>query len=196
MINCILTGVGGQGTILASKLISNAAMEKGLQARIAETIGMAQRGGSVVSHVRIGEEIFSPMIPLHSADLIIGFEPSEAVRTLKYLKMGGMVIVSKTAIKPVTSSLSEKDYNGSEMLTYLKDHVSDLVIVDTDRICNICGSTKVLNVALLGVAAKSGILGISLEDMEDVIRKTLPEKYIRINLIALIEGAKTMDERG
>jgi indolepyruvate ferredoxin oxidoreductase beta subunit len=193
MINCILTGVGGQGTILASKLIANAAMELGYQARTAETIGMAQRGGSVISHVRIGEEIYSPMIPVHTADLIIGFEPGETVRALPYLKKGGMVIVSSKAIKPVTSSLSGSDYNGSDMLAYLKDKVDRLEIVDTDRICNICGSSKIINVALLGVAAKSGVLGISLEDIESTIRKTMPEKYIKLNLMALIEGAKSTE---
>jgi indolepyruvate ferredoxin oxidoreductase beta subunit len=193
MINCILTGVGGQGTILASKLIANTVMELGYQARTAETIGMAQRGGSVISHVRIGEEIYSPMIPANTADLIIGFEPGETVRALPYLKKGGMVIVSSKAIKPVTSSLSGSDYNGSDMLAYLKDKADRLEIVDTDRICNICGSSKVINVALLGVAAKSGVLGISLEDIESTIRKTMPEKYIKLNLMALIEGAKSAE---
>ncbi|HBR02124.1 MAG TPA: pyruvate ferredoxin oxidoreductase [Ruminiclostridium sp.] len=191
-MNCILTGVGGQGTILASKLIAGAAMEKGLQVRTAETIGMAQRGGSVVSHVRLGEEIHSPLIPAHTADVIIGFEPAEAVRTLPYLKKDGMVIVSNKAIKPVTASLSDSDYSGEEMLGYLKERVSRLEIVDTDKICKLCGSAKVINVALLGVAATSGILGISLEEMESIIRNTLPEKYIKLNLHALIEGAKVI----
>ena len=80
--NVLVCGVGGQGTVLASRLIALAAMEKGMEARGAETIGMAQRGGSVVSHVRIGEEIHSPLIPYKAADVIIGFEPAEAVRCL------------------------------------------------------------------------------------------------------------------
>jgi indolepyruvate ferredoxin oxidoreductase beta subunit len=79
------------------------------------------------------------------------------------------------------------------MLAYLKDKVDRLEIVDTDRICNICGSSKIINAALLGVAAKSGVLGISLEDMESTIRKTMPEKYIKLNLMALIEGAKSTE---
>ena len=86
MMNCLLAGVGGQGTVLASKLIAQSAMNRGLNARTAETIGMAQRGGCVVSHVRVGEKIHSPLIPQHKADLIIGFEPAEAVRCLPYLK--------------------------------------------------------------------------------------------------------------
>ena len=94
--NVLLCGVGGQGTVLASRLIALAAMEKGMEARGAETIGMAQRGGSVVSHVRIGGEIYSPMIPHKGADVMIGFEPAEAVRCLPYLKKGGCVAVSYT----------------------------------------------------------------------------------------------------
>ena len=192
-MNCILTGVGGQGTVLASKLIANAAMGIGLQARTAETIGMAQRGGSVVSHVRIGEEIHSPMIPMHTADLIIGFEPSEAVRTLPYLKKDGMMIVSGTAVKPVTSSLSGDDYDGLEMLAYLKDHVSRLEIVDTDRIGRVCGTRKVINAALLGAAAAAGAWELTLEDLENAVRRTLPEKYIQLNLTALAEGAGAVE---
>ena len=94
-INCMLAGVGGQGTVLASKLIAQSAMNQGLNARTAETIGMAQRGGCVVSHVRVGEEIHSPMIPFGEADVILGFEPAEAVRCLPYLKKDGAVVVSK-----------------------------------------------------------------------------------------------------
>ena len=86
MINVILAGVGGQGTVLASRLIAECAMNKGHLICAAETIGMAQRGGSVVSHVRIGGDIYSPLVPYGETDLLIGFEPSEAVRNLHYLK--------------------------------------------------------------------------------------------------------------
>jgi len=192
MVNCILAGVGGQGTVLASKLIAQAAMNTGLLARTAETIGMAQRGGCVVSHVRIGGVIHSPLVPLGTADVIIGFEPAEAVRCLSYLKENGSVIVSQKVIKPVTSSLSKTDYVGREMLDYLKDNVSQLIVVDTDIICNECGSSKVLNIALLGAALSAGVLGITLEDMEATITQKLPKKFIDMNLQALRAGAKTV----
>ena len=100
----LLAGVGGQGTVLASKLIAQAAIDLGFPARTAETIGMAQRGGCVVSHVRIGEA-HSPLIPKGKADIIIGFEPAEAVRCLPYLKEEGVVVTTKKAIKPVTASV-------------------------------------------------------------------------------------------
>ena len=129
--NIVLCGVGGQGTVLASKLIAAAAMKKGISVMSAETIGMAQRGGSVFSHIRLGEHLHSPMIAKGTADIIIGFEPAEAVRMLPYLKEHGQVIVSSHAIMPVTSTLSGAYYNGKEMILYLKKVVSNLLVVDS-----------------------------------------------------------------
>lgn len=192
MKNCILTGVGGQGTILAAKLIAQAAIDKGLQVRTAETIGMAQRGGSVLSHVRFGQEIHSPMVPLSSADLIIGFEIAEAVRALPYLKQNGMVIVSKKAIVPFTTSLSGADYNSDEMLAYLKNRAARLYMVDTDFIANQCGTGKVVNVALLGAVAALGALDFSLDDMERSLHHVLPEKLRAVNIKALHLGAESV----
>ena len=191
-MNCILAGVGGQGTVLASKLIAAAAMNKGLFSRTAETIGMAQRGGCVVSHVRIGDEIHSPMIPKGSADVIIGFEPAEAVRCLPYLKEGGTVIVSTKAIKPVTASLSGDHYNGEEMIDYLKRTVGALYSVDADTICESLGSVKALNVVLLGAAAASGALSLSVDEIEQAILGRVPERFHSLNKQALRLGAEAI----
>ena len=122
MMNCMIAGVGGQGTVLASKLIAAAAMRKGFDVRTTETIGMAQRGGCVVSHVRIGSNISSPLIPIGAADAIIAFEPAEAVRALPYLSEDGVLIVMDTAVKPVTSSLTGDRYQASDMINYLKNN--------------------------------------------------------------------------
>ena len=183
--NCLLCGVGGQGTVLASKLISAAAMKKGLKARSAETIGMAQRGGCVVSHVRIGDQIYSPLIPKGGADVIIAFEPAEAVRCLPYLKKNGTVIVNTKPVIPVTASLGIGNYTGAEMIQYLREHVQNLIIVNGDEIAEKLHSAKALNVALLGAAAKSGALGLSIEELEDVILERIPEKFRELNLNAL-----------
>ncbi len=190
MINCLLAGVGGQGTVLASKIIAQTAMNKGMMVRTSETIGMSQRGGCVVSHVRIGEEIYSPLIPLKSADVIIGFEPGEAVRYLSYLKENGAVIVSKNAIKPVTDSLAKTNYSGDDMIKFLREKVNKLVVVDGDAITVECGSPKVLNTALLGAAAAAGVLGFSMEDLEKTVLEKLPEKFTEMNLKALRAGAR------
>ena len=194
--NCLLCGVGGQGVVLASKLIAFAAMKKGLFVRTTDTIGMAQRGGSVVSHVRIGEEIHSPIIPTHSADIILAFEPAEAVRTLPYLKEGGIVVVNKKAVKPVTATLTGSDYNGEEMLTYLKEQVQNLFVVDGDKICEAIGSAKVLNVALLGVLAQSDSLNINLDDIEAALEECVPKKFFEMNKEALYMGAQIMKDWG
>jgi indolepyruvate ferredoxin oxidoreductase beta subunit len=111
--NCLLCGVGGQGVVLASKLIAYAAMEKGLNVRTSETIGMSQRGGSVVTHVRMGETVHSPMIPKGAADVIMAFEPAEAVRNLSYLKKDGVMVVEDVKI---SDYLLPKDYILKEKL--------------------------------------------------------------------------------
>lgn len=190
--NCLLCGVGGQGTVLASRLIAAAAMEKGMNARTAETIGMAQRGGSVVSHVRIGEEIFSPMIPKKKADIIIGFEPGEAVRTLEYLKHDGIVIVNRRAVAPVTASLSEIQYHGEDMIAYLGANVEHVIVVDGDDICQLCGSDKVLNIALLGAAIATGELGVSTEEIKRIIAERTKPAFYDMNIQALSEGERRM----
>lgn len=186
----ILCGVGGQGTVLASKLISYAAMAKGEEVKSAETIGMAQRGGSVTSHIRIGEEAFSPLIPKGKADVMIAFEPAEAVRNLDYLKPDGVVVVSQKAVKPVTASLSAKVYEGREMLDYLGKHVSRLVIVDGQQVMEELGSAKVLNVVLLGAAIACNEIDITVDEIKAAIREKVPERFYELNLRALEAGCR------
>ena len=188
--NCLLCGVGGQGVVLASRLIAYAAMEQGDFVRTTATIGMAQRGGSVVSHVRVGREVHSPLIPAKSADVILAFEPGEAVRCLPYLKENGLVITNSRIVKPVTSSLSGGNYSGQDMIRYLQERTDNLLVVDGEEICRRAGSPKVLNVALLGAAAKSGALGITVEEMLNAVRKNVKEKYIALNETALELGGE------
>ena len=188
--NCLLCGVGGQGVVLASRLIAYAAMEQGDFVRTTETIGMAQRGGSVVSHVRAGREVHSPLIPAKSADVILAFEPGEAVRCLPYLKENGLVITNSRIVKPVTSSLSGGNYSGQDMIRYLQERTDNLLVVDGEEICRRAGSPKVLNVALLGAAAKSGALGITVEEMLNAVRNNVKEKYIALNETALELGGE------
>lgn len=185
----ILCGVGGQGTVLAAKLISYAAMAKGKEVKSAETIGMAQRGGSVTSHVRMGEGAFSPLIPEGKADVMIAFEPAEAVRNLVYLKKDGVVVVSRKAVKPVTASLSSKAYEGQDMLDYLEKKVNRLVVVDGEKATEGLGSSKVLNVVLLGAAIASDELDISMDEIRSAIQEKIPEKFHELNNRALDAGA-------
>ena len=183
--NIILCGIGGQGTILASKLIAAAAMKKNIPVMSAETIGMAQRGGSVFSHLRMGDNLYSPMIARGEADILIGFEPSETVRLLPFLKPDGQVITASEGIMPVTSALTGGDYDSGEMLEYLSRTVKRLTIVDTARLCAELGSTKVMNVLLLGFAARSGALGLDTDDIREALKSRLPEKLWELNFKAL-----------
>ena len=188
--SCLLCGVGGQGVVLASRLIAYAAMEQGDFVRTTETIGMAQRGGSVVSHVRAGSEVHSPIIPAGTADVIIAFEPGEAVRCLSYLKEGGMVVTNRQIVKPVSASLGGSSYNAEEMLDHLKEKAGNVLVIDGEEICRQAGSPKVLNVALLGAAAKSGTLGISLGEMAEAVRKNVKERFVELNERALMLGSQ------
>ena len=185
MKNIVLCGIGGQGTILASKLIAAAAMKKGIPVMSAETIGMAQRGGSVFSHLRLGEGIQSPMIAKGSADIIIGFEPGETVRMMPYLKENGTVVTSLHAVKPVTASLTGADYNAQTMTDYIAKCTDNAVFVDTEYACGILGNHKIVNVLLLGCAAETGELGLSKTDIEEAIKDKIPEKLIDLNMQAL-----------
>ncbi len=184
----ILCGVGGQGTVLASKLISASAMENGLSVMSAETIGMAQRGGSVTSHIRIGEGVYSPMIAFGGADTIIGFEPGEAARMLPFLKEGGSVVVSSGVVIPVTEALVRSDYSSENMVGYLREHVERLTVVNTDRAIREVGTAKVLNIILLGASIAAGALPVTADTLMKMIERRVPEKYIDLNRKALEYG--------
>ncbi len=183
--NIVLCGVGGQGTVLASKLIAAAAMKKNIPVMSAETIGMAQRGGSVFSHIRMGEGLYSPMIAKGTADIIIGFEPGETVRMLPYLKENGQIIVSRRAIMPVTAALTDTPYDGEQMIGYLRKHISKLLVVDTEQACRVIGSAKALNILLLGAAIHSGALGLEEDEIKEALRERLPERFHELNFRAL-----------
>ena len=185
----LICGVGGQGTVLASGIIAAAAMAEGNTVHSAETIGMAQRGGPVTSHVRIGAKAFSPLIPFNQADLIIGFEPSEVVRNIGYLSPDGIAVVNTAAVKPVTASLSDSGYDGREMTEYLRKR-GGCIFADGVRECENLGSVKFLNILLLGIAAGSGRLGIQKETMMSVIEKRVPEKFKEANIKAFIKGCE------
>ena len=182
----ILCGVGGQGTILASRLLAAAAMRRGVPVKTAETIGMAQRGGSVLSHVRIGEGASSPLIGRGRADLVMGFEPAEALRQLGYLRDGGTAVVSSRPIVPVSATVGGPAYDVDAIVGYLRRRVQDLVLVDAEAAARDLGSAKCLNVVLLGAAVRSGALGFSIEDMQEAVEELVPQRFLKLNQRALL----------
>ena len=181
--NIIICGVGGQGTVLAAKVLSQAAISNGERVLSAETIGMAQRGGSVVSHVRIGEDVYSPLVPQGQADVLIAFEAAEAVRNIAFLKKGGSVIVNKKVVQPVTASLSGKTFDENEMISYLEKTAGNVITVDTDQACKDLGSSKVVNMVLLGAASKSGL--ISKDELKAALKLLVKPEFYELNVRAI-----------
>jgi len=179
-MNILLCGVGGQGTVLASKILAQCAATRGLAAHTAETIGMAQRGGSVTSHVRLGSDCYSPLIPLHTADCLIAFEPAEAVRNASYLKPGGNAVVCSRPIFPANQS-----FDAGACIDYLSFVTENITVVSADTVIKSVGSLKPLNVSLLGAASHSAAIPFSLEELESAITLLLPEKLLEINKRAL-----------
>lgn len=186
----LVCGVGGQGTVLASKLIASAAMDRGLRVHSAETIGMAQRGGSVTSHIRIGENAFSPLIPKGNADVILAFEPAEAVRNLSYLKAVGTVIVNSVPVKPISESLNDTGYNGSEMLEYIKSKCN-CIVIDAQKICAPFGSPRYFNAAILGAAVGADALELSADDILAEIETLVAPGFVETNRKAFLAGIES-----
>lgn len=184
--NIVLCGVGGQGTVLASKLIAAAAMEKGLRVMSAETIGMAQRGGNVFSNLRIGNSMHAPLLRSGQADVILGFEPGETVRMLHYLKPGGTVITNCRPVKPTTATLTGSSYDGSEMIAYLRENLAAdrLLVVDGQEAIDKLGSPRVLNMVLLGAAIRTGQIGLTEEDIKKAMGRLIKPAFMELNLKA------------
>lgn len=183
--NILICGVGGQGIVLTSKLIAATAMAHNIPVKSAETIGMAQKGGSVFSFLRVGEGAFCPMFAEGTADIIIAFEPAEAVRMLPFLKDGGQIIVNTHPIMPVTAALSGSAYTGAEMLEYLGRQVNDLILVDGEKACAEIGSPRALNMIMLGAAVRSGVLPFDIAAIEETMKATVKPQFIEMNSKAL-----------
>lgn len=195
MLNIMLTGVGGQGTVLAAKVLAQAAQDKGWRVRTAETIGMAQRGGSVVSHVRMGnkgEEVHAPLIACESADMIIAFEPAEGARMLPYLSRNGVLVTATTAIQPVTAALSDDPYRGARVIEQLVgafESVPDnLVIVPDTALVKRVGSRKALNTVLLASAVATGRLPLAIDDLRSAVQACVKPQFVELNMKAIEEA--------
>lgn len=185
MYNIILAGVGGQGTVLASKIISNSALLSGKCVIASETIGMAQRGGSVVSHIRISQnqQTASPLVPQGEADIIIAFELSEGVRAFPYLNKGGKMVVSTGILKPTT----KYDYDTQALQDFLKANVENLKLVDASAVCKQLSSYQVLNTVLLGSALEY----LEISNLEESMQQKIKPKFLELNKKAL-EGGRNL----
>lgn len=184
-VNILLVGVGGQGTILATRILAQAAQDVGYDIKVSEIKGMAQRGGSVVTQVRLGEKIYSPLISEGSADVILAFEKMEAQRWLPYLKEGGDIIINDQAIPPVPVLIGAAVYP-ENCLEKVKESAPNTTVVDALNIALNCGNPKAANVVLVGLLAKR--LPIAKETWLEALKARVPAKFIDVNLKAFEEG--------
>lgn len=197
MINILLAGVGGQGTVLAAKVLAQAAQNKGWQVRTAETIGMAQRGGSVVSHVRMGSEgeaVHAPLVTPGTADVIIAFEPGEAARSLGYLKPGGTVVSATTLVQPVTAALSSASYSASEVVANLRESLdradASLRLVNDGEVLAALGNRRALNTVLLAAAVACEAVPLTLDELKRAVTACVKPQFVDINIAAIDAAAQ------
>jgi len=187
-LRIFFTGVGGQGTLLATRLVGEAALEEGFPVLMSEIHGMAQRGGVVESSVVIGSDA-SPIIPDGEADIVIAFELLEAVRALPKCNPKTVIITSTTRILPFTVSIGQGAYPDSDTLYQMvESHVASLIRVDADELARSSSADRSSNVVMIGVLAGTGILPLSKKSFEQALRQILPERLLEPNLRALDAG--------
>ena len=190
--NILIVGVGGQGTLLTGRIIGNHAMTRGLDVKMSEVHGMAQRGGSVVMQVKYGEKVYSPLVEVGEADIIFAFEKLEALRYLPYLKEEGVMIVNTQRIDPMPVVMGADQYP-EDILETLKANCIENCFIDALTIAEEIGNVKVVNMIMIG--AYAAYIGDSLEEWEAIVEKTVPAKTIEMNKVALHKGYAAYMER-
>lgn len=188
-INILIVGVGGQGVILMSELLGNAAVGDGLNVRGSEVLGMAVRGGSVASTVRIGSEVYGPLIPMGKGDILIGVEPVEALRNITYLSKSSLVILNTRKVVPFTVPLGESEYPSLEkIIERLKGVANKVIILNATQIAEEAGSPVSANIVMLGALFGTGQLPIKIETIKETIQTRFSAKLAPVNLKAFDLG--------
>ena len=182
--NLMIVGVGGQGTLLASRILGNVVISSGYDVKVSEVHGMSQRGGGVVTYVKYGEKVFSPIIDKAEADIILAFERLEAYRALPFLKKNGKLIVNDRRIDPMPVITGAMEY--PEGITEEMKEKADVTALDALALAEEAGSPKAVNVVMIGLMAKH--TDIAYNRWVDTIKKTVPAKLLDINLRAFDLG--------
>lgn len=181
----ILVGVGGQGTITTSSILSKGLIENGFDVKMSEIHGMSQRGGTVVTQIKYGEKVYSPIIGDGEADLIVSFEKLEALRALPYLKEGGTIVTDVREIYPMPVLTGETEYR-TDAIEQLKAVVPNVLVVEAAKVAEELGNVKAQNIVLLGALVKQ--LGIDGIDWKGIVAKSVPAKTVDLNLAAFDKG--------
>ncbi len=184
--NILLAGVGGQGIILASKILAKGLIKAGYDVKMSEVHGMAQRGGAVTTQVRYGKKVYSPIIGLGEADILVSFETMETARWIEYLKKGGKVVVNDFEIPSAPISACKEKYPEG-IIDELEKNVN-LTSFNASKLAEEIGNIKTANIMILGALVEA--LGLTDIDFEEVIRENVKEKFIDINIKAFNIGRK------
>ena len=190
-MNIILAGVGGQGNVRGAQILGSAVVKSGLLARVSDVYGIAQRGGPVVSHVRMGDEIYGSMVVEHSADVIVGLEPMETLRAVvRFLKPGGVVIMSTRPVFPVEVNTGKSSYPALEEISRLVEKVAGRVVkLDATKVAEDAGMLIAANIVVLGVLAGLGVLPFKADLLRDSVKENIP-RAVEQNLRAFDAGVE------
>ncbi len=184
-LNILIVGVGGQGTLLASRVLGKYAEMKGYSCKLSEVHGMAQRGGSVVTHVRMGEKVFSPIIAEGDADYIIAFEELEGLRARHFLKEGGELLLNTQRIKPMPVIIGAAKYPSGIVERIKKDGIN-VLDMEALNLATECGSSRAVNTVMLGMLLRR--LLVDKDTAKEIITSVVPAKLLEVNLCAVIKG--------
>ena len=188
-VDILVTGVGGQGVILASDIIGEAALAAGYDVKKTDTLGMAQRGGSVVSHVRIAPKVWSPLAREGEVDIVLAFEKLEGARWAHYLRPGGIAIVNNQALPPLAISLGREHYpTDEEIINIMKRQTDRVYFIDGTRLAGELGNVRTLNIFMLGCI--SPFIPLKVHIWKDSISQRIPVNIRQINMTAFDQGRK------
>ncbi len=187
-VNVLMAGIGGYGVIMASDGMAEIGMNNGYDVKKSDTLGMAQRGGSVVSHVRWGRQVFSPMIKKGGVDFLLGFEQLEAARWAPFIKPGGVVIVADVIVIPISAVDGKIPYpSWDEIRGILSQYTDKIYLISATRIAQEVGNPRAVNMAMLGFL--SAFLELGTEAWTETMRRRLPPKFMESSIEAFMRGA-------
>ncbi len=191
--NILITSVGGQGGMTLARVIAEAALSQGLNVRVGETLGMAQRGGPVQSHVRIGENISGSVIPHGRCDILLSLEPGEAVRAPEYLGSGTKAVLATTPVYPVPVILGEANYPDLHAITKVLERIGcEAYTIDASAISREASAPGRLNMVVLGAYAVLGEGVLTAESLRRAISESLPKRFLKSNLAAFDKGLEAI----
>jgi len=187
--NIVLAGVGGQGILLAAEILGTAALKEGLNVRVSEIHGMAQRGGSVISNVRMGEKVLAPTVLEGNVDVLLGFEPIETVRNLKFASEETLVLMNNEPISPPGLTTSMISYPSlEEIVKKIYSFTENVVVMQAAKLAEEAGSVLTRNVVLIGGLAAVGKMPIEIENLKGAMRELVPARYLNMNIKAFELG--------